>query len=284
MAHLDKFYTKPHIAKQCLNFLYDKLPLVNTMTFIEPSAGNGSFSSLVEDCISLDIKPEAPGIKEQDFFTFNPEQGNYITFGNPPFGKRSKMAIDFFNHAATFSEVIAFILPVSFMKWGVQKELATNWCLYDYFYLEENSFTDKNKEFSVRCVFQIWTKKNLGQNYRLLKSPPIAHSDFSLWQYNATPQAFNCIDEDWDYAVYRQGYKDYTKIFTKQDYDEIHQMMLGNVQFFFMKPKTQTATQFILKDANFTALAERNTATPGFGKADFVSYYLEYLQKNKEEA
>lgn len=284
MAQLDKFYTKPHVAKECLNFLYDRFSIIKTMTFIEPSAGNGSFSSLIENCIALDIKPEAPNIKEQDFFTFTPEPGDYVTFGNPPFGKRSKMAIDFFNHAATYSKIIAFIVPVSFMKWGVQKELASGWHLYDYFYLKENSFTDKNKDFSVRCVFQIWTKEDCGKNYRLLKSPPISHSDFSLWQYNATPQAFNYIDEDWDYAVYRQGYKDYTKIFTKEDYDDVYNMMLGNIQFFFIKPKNETAKHFILEDADFTALAERNTATPGFGKADFVSYYTEYLQKNKEGA
>ena len=275
MAQLDKFYTKPCIAQQCLDFLYEKIPSTRTMTFIEPSAGNGSFSSLVENCIALDIKPEGPNIVEQDFFTFKPESNNYITFGNPPFGKRSKLAIDFFNHAANFSEIIAFILPVSFMKWGVQKELAAGWHLYDYFYLAENSFTDNNKDFSVRCVFQIWTKNNLGQNYRLTKSPPISHSDFSLWQYNATPQAFNYIDEDWEFAVYRQGYKDYTQIFTKADYDSIYDMMLNNIQFFFIKPNNQKARDFILHKADFTALAARNTATPGFGKADFISYYLE---------
>ena len=109
MAQLDKFYTKPHVAKECLNFLYDRFSIIKTMTFIEPSAGNGSFSSLIENCIALDIKPEAPNIKEQDFFTFTPEPGDYVTFGNPPFGKRSKMAIDFFNHAATYSKIIAFI-------------------------------------------------------------------------------------------------------------------------------------------------------------------------------
>lgn len=284
MAQLDKFYTKPDIAKQCLDFLYEKIPDVKNKQFIEPSAGNGSFSSLVSNCLALDIKPEAPNIKEQDFFTFTPETGEYVTFGNPPFGKRSKMAIDFFNHAASFSKVIAFILPVSFMKWGVQKELASEWKLYDYFYLEENSFTDRNKDFSVRCVFQIWTKQDYGQNYRLLKSPSISHSDFVLWQYNATPQAFGCVDEDWEFAVYRQGYKDYTQIFTRDDYDKVYNMMLNNIQFFFIKPNNQKARDFILHKADFTALAARNTATPGFGKADFVSYYLEYLQKNKEEA
>ena len=51
-------------------------------------------------------------------------------------------------------------------------------------------------------------------------------------------------------------------------------MMLNNIQFFFIKPKTAEAKDFIF-NIDFTALAERNTATPGFGKADFISYYLE---------
>ncbi len=51
------------------------------------------------------------------------------------FGKRSKLAINFFNHAAKYSEIIAFIVPVSFMKWSVQKELSSDFHLLDYFYL-----------------------------------------------------------------------------------------------------------------------------------------------------
>ena len=45
-------------------------------------------------------------------------------------------------------------------------------------------------------------------------------------------------------------------------------------QFFFIKPLSDEAEQLILS-MDFNALAERNTATPGFGKGDFVSYYTE---------
>jgi hypothetical protein len=31
---------------------------------------------------------------------------------------------------------------------------------------------------------------------------------------------------------------------------------------------------------DFNSLAERNTATPGFGKGDFVSYYTELKKPN----
>ena len=41
-------------------------------------------------------------------------------------------------------------------------------------------------------------------------------------------------------------------------------------QFFFINPLTPDAEKIILF-MDFNALAERNTATPGFGKGDFVT-------------
>lgn len=164
------------------------------------------------------------------------------------------------------------------MKWGVQKQLAAEWKLYDYFYIPENAFTDNGKDYSVRCVFQIWTKADYGQDLRLKKAPPISHPDFKIWQYNATQQAYPCVEEDWKYAVYRQGYKNYNSLFTREDYEHIKEEMNKNIQFFFIKPLTEQAEQFV-RACDFSALAERNIATPGFGKADFVGYYEEYLDE-----
>lgn len=270
---LDKFYTKPEIAQQCVAFLREKLPLSEREQYLEPSAGAGVFLPyLPNNTIALDIKPEGPRIQQQDFFSYNTSCD--VCIGNPPFGSRSAIAINFFNHATELYSIIAFILPVSFMKWGVQKQLAKDWKLYDYFYLPPNSFTDNGKEFSAHCMFQIWTKEDYGKNLRLLKAPPISHPDFQLWQYNATPQAFPYIDQDWTYAVYRQGYKDYSILFTRENYEEVKEMMKRNIQFFFIKPLTEQADEFV-RACDFNALAERNISTPGFGKADFVGYYLE---------
>ena len=279
MAQFDKFYTKSSIAKQCYNFLCEKIPSVKDGYFLEPSAGGGSFLEFLPRFDAFDIQPEGENIKQADFLSLSLEKNDYITIGNPPFGKRSKLAINFFNHAAKYSKIIAFIVPVSFMKWSVQKELSSDFHLLDYFYLQENSFTDEGKDFSIRCVFQIWTKEKIENDLRLKKAPPTKHKDFELWQYNATEEAKKYIDEDWLYAVYRQGYKDYNKLFTKADYDEVKKMMDGNIQFFFMKPLTESAKTFI-EIADFYSLAERNTATPGFGKADFVSYYTEFKEKS----
>jgi hypothetical protein len=49
-------------------------------------------------------------------------------------------------------------------------------------------------------------------------------------------------------------------------------------QFFFIKPLTEEAREIIMS-MDFNALAERNTSTPGFGKGDFVSYYIELKER-----
>lgn len=283
---LDKFYTQKEVAKQCTDFLKEKITLTKEALFLEPSAGNGAFLDYLDNYLAIDIKPEDDRIKEQDFFNFSSNKKDYITIGNPPFGKRSKMAIDFFNKASEFSEIIAFIVPVSFMKWSVQKVLNKDFALIDYFYLNPCSFLENGKPFEVRTVFQIWVKKSSqfykGKDLRLKKSPSISHKDFFIWQYNATPEAIKYINEDWEIATYRQGYHDYNNLFYKKDYDYIKEKMTGQKkqQFFFIKPLTDTAREIIL-NMDFNLLAERNTSTPGFGKGDFVSYYEEMLEKTK---
>lgn len=285
MPGLDKFYTQDHVAKQCFEFLHSQLNISENAIYLEPSAGAGSFINLLSHYIALDIAPEDDRIKKQDYLKYEVDKENFITIGNPPFGNRSKLAIDFFNKAATMSDVIAFIVPVSFMKWSVQKNLSSNFALYNYLYLEPESFTSNGKPYSVRTVFQIWVKKGSqydnGINLRLTKQPPISHEDFKIWQYNATPESVKYIEEDWKYATYRQGYHDYNQIFTRENYDYIKGKMTADKkkqQFFFIKPLTEEAENLIL-NMDFNALAERNTATPGFGKGDFVSYYIE--RKNK---
>lgn len=280
MPGLDKFYTQKHVAKECFEFLHKQLNIPETAIYLEPSAGAGSFIDLLQHYVALDIAPEDDRIEKQDYLKYQTDKTDFITIGNPPFGNRSKLATDFFNKAASMSEVIAFIVPVSFMKWSVQKNLSSNFSLHSYMYLEPESFSDNGQPYSVRTVFQIWVKNSSiydnGTNLRLKKSPPVSHPDFKIWQYNATPEAIKYVDEDWKYATYRQGYHNYNETFTYKDYEYIKEKMTGakKQQFFFIKPLTAEAEKIIL-EMDFNALAERNTATPGFGKGDFVSYYTE---------
>ena len=280
MPKLDKFYTQTHVSKQCFDYLQSCLSIPEDTVYLEPSAGDGAFLDFLPNYVALDIEPEDERIEKQNYLTYETDKTDFITIGNPPFGNRSKMAINFFNKAATMSDVIAFIVPVSFMKWSVQKNLNHNFALHSYIYLKPESFSSNGEPYSVRTVFQIWVKKNsqydIGINLRLTKQPPISHPDFEIWQYNATPEAIKVVEENWKYATYRQGYHDYNHIFHRGDYDYIKEKMTGakKQQFFFINPLNEEAERIILK-MDFNALAERNTATPGFGKGDFVSYYME---------
>ena len=50
------------------------VPYFDNYNFIEPSAGNGSFFTIIPTInkIGIDISPEHKDIIKQDFFTYNP--------------------------------------------------------------------------------------------------------------------------------------------------------------------------------------------------------------------
>lgn len=236
---------------------------------IEPSAGNGSFSKQIPNCVSYDIKPESEDIIEKNFYNLVLDE-NTTLIGNPPFGSRSKEAISFFNHGASFNiKTIAFILPITFKKWSVQKQLHPNYSLVNEKLLPANSFLSNNKDFSVRCVFQVWQRNDIAKlNLRLKKQPPIKHEDFEIWQYNATKSAEKYFNYDWDFAVYRQGYKDYSHRFFPNDRDNMDR----RIQYMFFKAKNNDILKKLI-ELDFKELSEWNLSTPGFGKADLVMYY-----------
>ena len=220
MPGLDKFYTQEHVAKQCFEFLHSQLNISENAIYLEPSAGAGSFINLLSHYIALDIAPEDDRIKKQDYLKYEVDKENFITIGNPPFGNRSKLAIDFFNKAATMSDVIAFILPVSFMKWSVQKNLNKDFKLIFSQILEPNSFIFSGKDCSIRCCFQIWTRCSSDVDLRLKKAPPTTHKSFEMWQYNNTIGARKYFDKQrykWDFAVVRQGFYDYNHIILQEN-------------------------------------------------------------------
>jgi hypothetical protein len=91
-----------------------------------------------------------------------------------PFGTSGSLARSFFNHAATFSNVIAFILPGSFHKDSVQNKLNKRFHLVHGRALEENSFTFKDQDYGVRCVFQIWARFDSANLFQKKPRVPIS--------------------------------------------------------------------------------------------------------------
>lgn len=190
---LDKFYTNPTIAKGFVNIIQQHFPLDQFDLIVEPSAGNGSFLSLLpENSIGLDLEPESPGIIRQDFFKYespyHPLFNNIkiACIGNPPFGSgyMNPLAKAFFNHAATFSQLIAFIVPAKWQtSWKVHYQLNESFGLYFSEILPKDSFLLDGEPYDVPCCMQIWSKTNPNKlkNLRITKRPPTEHEDFEMF-------------------------------------------------------------------------------------------------------
>lgn len=167
---IDKFYTKPIVAKNCCDIIKEYISIdFDNDIIIEPSAGNGSFISelktMSSTCIFYDIQPDNDEIIKQDYLTLiNPtkttNQKIHI-IGNPPFGRQSSLANKFIKKSAEFCDTISFILPKSFKKDSMQRYFPTNFHLIYQTDLDENSFQiNENEEKDVPCVFQIWEKRD----------------------------------------------------------------------------------------------------------------------------
>lgn len=110
--NLDKYYTSKELAKHCIDVV-SGLGLEITET-IEPSAGNGSFSLQIPNCIAYDLEPEHESIIQQDFLKLElPYKKGRLFIGNPPFGTRNTLSVGFYKQATKMGDYIAFILPVS---------------------------------------------------------------------------------------------------------------------------------------------------------------------------
>ena len=218
---------------------------------------------------AIDLDPKSFDIKQQDFFSYTPKEQKIITIGNPPFGKRATLAIKFFNYASKFSDYIAFIVPLQFEKWSVQKNLNKDFKLIFSQILEPNSFIFSGKDCSIRCCFQIWTRCSSDVDLRLKKAPPTTHKSFEMWQYNNTIGARKYFDKQrykWDFAVVRQGFYDYNHIILQEN--ELN----PKIQYIFFKAYDDK-TIVNLKSLDFESLSRKNTTIPGFGKADVVAEY-----------
>ncbi len=270
---LDKYYTKPEIALDVWNDLKSYLDSLSKSNYIvvEPSAGDGKLLDVITtDKIGFDLVPEHDNIIQNDFI--QGDISSYIThemvfFGNPPFGKKGGLAIDFLNKALDYGKVVGFIIPNQFKKYSVQNKINKNAKLVFEKDLPEDSFLLGDKDYKVRCVFQIWSLRESDINLRVGK-PITTHSDFQMYQYNATTTAEKYFDYDWDFCVLRQGYGDFNTIYTKADINQLSRKK----QWIFFKANDDAVLEKLLS-INFDKLASLNTSTKGFGKHDLIKEY-----------
>jgi predicted RNA methylase len=163
-SKLDKFYTKSSISIDLIN----RIDLSRYQLVIDPCCGDGSFYSNIfhNNKIGIDILPNIDGVISHDFLTWdyssiiNIPSKNILCISNPPFGKQGSLAMKFIKRCSEFSDTIAFILPLSFSKPSFKNKIPEYFHLQYEEVLPENSFLLDGNEYSVKCVFQIWEKRD----------------------------------------------------------------------------------------------------------------------------
>jgi len=158
----DKFYTKQEVAKICIETVLDQIQhAARDYDWIEPAAGAGaffhSFPKEVSKMYAMDIEPDSPDVECRDFLQWVPpplSQGrSYVVIGNPPFGRQSSMAKRFIQASCMFADVVAFILPRSFMKPSMNRVFPPLFHLVKQIELPEFSFLLNGEPYDVPCVF-----------------------------------------------------------------------------------------------------------------------------------
>lgn len=173
----DQFYTKPNVAEYCYKTFQRVSKNIginlDDYVFIEPSAGCGCFYQILPKNrrIGIDIEPQKlsgvdnKGIIKSDYLNWYPKNKNkkYIVIGNPPFGLRGKLALDFINKSYLYADMVAFILPQLFNSdgKGVAGKRVIGYRLAHNEHLPPDSFMyPDGTDIKINTVFQVWTKIN----------------------------------------------------------------------------------------------------------------------------
>lgn len=173
-VNLDKYYTPIELAKYCIDKTYEIIGKENITEIIEPSAGCGNFSLQIPNCIAYDIEPEHESIINKDFFEVNlPYKKGRLIIGNPPYGVRGNLILQFFKHSIKMAEYIAFILPAS------QYNNNHNYYEYDLIYselIDNPNFINLDKK--VKLTFNRYKMPINGIN----KKKKYSFEDFELYE------------------------------------------------------------------------------------------------------
>ena len=174
----DQFFTPNTTAKYCYSKFLEilkKYKDYENYTFIEPSAGNGCFLKILpsDKRIGLDIEPRFDEIIKQDYLDWQPNEDNkYVVIGNPPFGLRGQLALKFINHSSKFADYVCFILPQLFESdgKGVPRKRVVGLNLIHSEKLDTEFESPNGKNIKVQCIFQVWSKFHINNDYVIKKT------------------------------------------------------------------------------------------------------------------
>ena len=188
----DKYYTPKDLAKYLINKTIEIIGTNNITDIIEPSAGNGAFSTQVE-CTAYDIEPQHNSIMKQDFLSLNiPYKKGRLFIGNPPFGNSNSLSVKFYKKCVELGDYIAFIQPISQLNNNLQMYQ------FDLVYSEDlgvRTYSDRD----LHCCFNIYKRPKHGLNDR----PDYTLKDITIKEFRRG--GGYVIQPGYDYAMCNWG-------------------------------------------------------------------------------
>lgn len=271
---LEAYLTSPTLALRCIKEVESRFPFAEFDLIIEPSAGNGAFFDQLpnENRIGIDLQPSRSDFVESDFLDWRPPTGKRIlVLGNPPYGQRASLAVKFLQHAATFAEVIAFILPRSFNKETFQRRIPREFHLVHSFDCDE-PFDYQGGKRIVKTVFQIWQRRDTLRPVIVRAS---SHPHFEMRHAHLSrvnPAQLDEIRRNFEFAIPQVG-----------SFEPRDSATLTKGSHWFIRPISPNV-RVLFDQLDFSFLAGMNTAHASLAKADVVQAYETALSMNPELA
>ncbi len=262
---LEQFYTPKNTAEFCIKNI--KKFINKDTIIIEPSAGKGVFVELLKDykveCFDIEPKCNCKKVNFLEFFKRYPK--NAIVIGNPPYGKKGKLAIEFINHSLKMVDIVAFIVPKT-LAYSYISQKNINGKLIFQIPLPKNEFEFENKIKKIPSYFQIWVNDiEKFSDYKDLKllPPKTTHTDLEIKIYNKTITAKKWLDWDWDIAIKRNS--------KKGEFILKPQKATPNTHWILVKAKNKEVLNNLIQIDYSKANDEKMTA--GMSRSDIIKLY-----------
>ena len=239
--------------------------MVQTLIFfIEPSCGMGAFLNLMpSNKIGIDI------IFGTDFFEWDFPKGRTIVIGNPPFGRKGKLAMQFLNRCSKHCEVVAMILPSIFSKYTFINRVHPMMHLkYETTVTEFDRPDEIGKGPKVNCVFQIW-EKSTELRPKIVRHTSCDDFDMIHRHYSRTSPDERERLKSYDFAISQiEG-----RIRNCED------VTAGSV--YFIKDNTPDKTvRSVMERIDFSDLSKHHVGATSLTNADIIEGYLINIENN----
>jgi len=191
----EQYYTPKKVAEAIFERIISKNPDLSKSVFLEPAGGTGVFIEVAksygfDSVVSMDIEPKHPEVALGDFLKSDLEIENAICITNPPFGRNNALSVPFFNKAAEYSDLIAFIVPKSWHKWSVLNRLDLNFHMVDSWDLHIDYQDDRGFEShgvgNLKTCVQVWRRQEIPRtkvsvpDYGIIQKTTHEEADVSL--------------------------------------------------------------------------------------------------------